>query len=337
MDRKEWLESQSAALNQAWGEFNLKFETEAECVEEIYRLGFDQSTECSGCGSTDIDRPYGSRKAKCNECRKIIWRTANTCFQGVHKVRPLLLAVYLWQQGVLLKILTLSKLARIAYSSAWGIWQKLAQVILSEMREDSQAVASAEYIELFAKHSRQTPKESHPREEEADAQGEQQRNEPQETVEEEEPDLSQQSAEARLVFDLVTERPISSADLLEQSQLHISQLNASLVMLQIGQLIEELPGEQFVKVRPQLKRLPGNIASPEVQNKITSFIEQMKWNTQHISRKYLQPYLAAYWCCMEAGSWSKAALLSACLRAQRIKLKEILAYVTPLKVKLGYL
>lgn len=53
------------------------------------------------------------------------------------------------------------------------------------------------------------------------------------------------------------------------------------------------------------------------------------------SRKYLQFFLAAYWCKTDRETWSRWSLLKACRRFRKISLEEIIAFSSPLLLKLS--
>ena len=55
---------------------------------------------------------------------------------------------------------------------------------------------------------------------------------------------------------------------------------------------------------------------------------------QGISRKYLQAYLAIFWCWIEQKCWGAGALLKACCRFRYVSTAEVMAFRTPPMVRL---
>jgi len=72
----------------------------------------------------------------------------------------------------------------------------------------------------------------------------------------------------------------------------------------------------------------------DVVEEIISSIIRIKENFHGISRKYLQPYLAMYWCVDNRRRWSFRALLQACGKHGALPAAKIEEYVTPLTVAL---
>ena len=67
---------------------------------------------------------------------------------------------------------------------------------------------------------------------------------------------------------------------------------------------------------------------------IEDFIGFIRVDYHGISRKYVQNYLAAYWCYKDRIYWPVGALLKACLKYRSISSNEIIDYVSPSIVKL---
>jgi hypothetical protein len=122
-----------------------------------------------------------------------------------------------------------------------------------------------------------------------------------------------------------------------------NELSAALTMLQLIGLVTSLPGEQFIRSPDKQSKARSNMMdqssvrsqhSAEIKTIIDEFIEFIRVDYHGISRKYVQSYLGSFWCCRDRTRWTAGELLKACLRFRRMSTKEILAYVSPIIVKL---
>ena len=118
-----------------------------------------------------------------------------------------------------------------------------------------------------------------------------------------------------------------------------NKLSAALTMLQLAGLVTSLPGEQYIRSPDKQpgayndmmhQSSVGSQHSAEIKTIIDDFIEFIRVDYHGISRKYVQNYLAAYWCYKDRTRWPVGELLKACLKFRRISSKEILAYVSPM-------
>jgi predicted transcriptional regulator len=138
----------------------------------------------------------------------------------------------------------------------------------------------------------------------------------------------------------ILDEPVSFDQLVQIIGSAAFELSAALTCLEINGLILRIAGDRYVRTNSQPQRQSAAIQrcdsklqneSETVANDICSFLGLY---FHGISRKYLQPYVAAYWCHRDRTSWSRDALKEACFRSPQISYEQILDYVTPQAVKL---
>ena len=114
----------------------------------------------------------------------------------------------------------------------------------------------------------------------------------------------------------------------------VSQVMAALTMLELEQLIEEEFGGRFKAVPKPWKSNSSENLDSTAKAIVQDFVCFLKTSLHGISRRYLQFYLARFWCLRDRISWARGKLLKACTSSNRIRKSDILKYVSPLWVKL---
>jgi hypothetical protein len=276
--------------------------------------------------------------------------------------------MWLKGQGVSCNANQLSKHAGIAPSSALGLLKKINLVINSHMQSDPLAVGvvSALFAAIYSKRSTKTPADEHPVAEQNEMEklesniAETDQNMTSKTgggvTAKEAISLigaSQLSAPAKQVLEILSKEPVHINSLCEQTNLPPSTMGSILTMLDLDGLIESRPGDLYVRgasptstgpairVSPAPKQRPffhslddePEITASSSTSNVHAFISCIKTDFQGISRKYVQLYLAGYWCHVDRGRWSFDSLLSACGNFREVSYQEILAFVSPLVVK----
>ncbi len=150
-------------LSLAWAEFNARFPTEDDCVDELCRIFCENGLlKCRYCGLSDPQRDRGDRVFRCLSCYKKTWFTAGTFFHRVRSARHWLAAIWLMERGLVLSSSKLHEVTGISQSNALNILKRIATVIQAHMDGSTQPVPSALFAQVLCKRSRETPARSHP-------------------------------------------------------------------------------------------------------------------------------------------------------------------------------
>ena len=336
------LETRVAA---SFARFNAKHSSEKDCFEEICRrASIDRILKCHHCQSTDMHKVHGERISRCRTCKKPTWAIANTFFHRIRCARAWLAAIWLMEEGLTISSFKFHKLIGIAYSSALNIFRKLTTVIHNQMDEDAIAVRSSLFSSVIGKRSSETPARQSPASEQEVI--DQQALDPSastdttttlDTAIDETPNTQEFSEVHKQVYNFLSEEPTHYDLLCQQTGLPVAELSAALAMLEIEGLVSRRGGMYSVRLTPP--RLPSAIETAGSTNSITlainakPLIKFVCSRFHRISRKYLQNYIAAYWCHKDRSHWSPGVLMEACLRFGSISYREILDYVTPAMVK----
>ncbi len=368
--------SRDEQLAIAWARFNRQFPTEKDCLEEIYKIANSrQLFRCHHCGTSAIDRGYGSRMMTCKHCKKVSWITAGTFFNRMRVAKPWLFAIRLMEDGLVISSSKLHKLTGIAQSSALDLLRKLTVVIRGQMGEDAPRVPSVLFLPVFRKRSRETPARAHPAAEQeragkneldghtdstssqhpgaaANAQdiaplnpGLSKTSSPDSRCTEVGPSengLNDCSGEGtrnlfgkyKELYDLLCDQPLHFDTMCLRMKLKAGELSATLTMMELDGLVERRAGDVYRLATDSETARTGSQSSSDTAHTATAaatiadFIECVFATWHGISRKYLQNYLAAYWCYRDRTRWQRGSLLDACLRHRIIGVREMLNYVT---------
>ena len=144
----------------------------------------------------------------------------------------------------------------------------------------------------------------------------------------------------RQVYDLLSDTPIHFDDLHARTKLPVGDLSASLTMLELAELAKGKGGNWFVRRAPKPTSQPFRqgqgeceLTNPTVML-ISAFLKLASSHWRGISRRFLQKYLALFWCHIDRMTWHGGALLEACLRFGKVSRHQLRNYVTPLLVKI---
>ncbi|MFN8655330.1 MAG: hypothetical protein U0105_03235 [Candidatus Obscuribacterales bacterium] len=324
-------------------EFNRRFPTNFHCVIELRRRATGEQDLVCQCGSGNI-KIKDDRKAECLECGEQFWLLADTFFHGIRRPRAYLLLIEMFAEGVFINTSQFQKEAQVAYSTALGIFKKLTMVIAGSMTDGAE-VPSHLFSPGFCKRSKVTPAGEHPRNEERVATPHLNPNLSVRQVDflipnpvTDESDLSDADLE---VLNVLTTDPIQFDALFERTEMSVSTLLSSLTVLELSGFVLRLSADRYA-LRPEVRtnpdddtvdsdRLPVRHAILET---VATILNWIKTSFHGISRKYLQNYLAAYWCLRDRATWNPGALARACIDADAISDQVILAYVSPPLVRM---
>ncbi len=153
----------------------------------------------------------------------------------------------------------------------------------------------------------------------------------------------QMSPQEKKVFDLLTGQEMHFDVLCQRSGLPAGEVSSLLIFLELAGHVVRRPGDYYIRTADDMSSQKCAIAArsafhagftAEVERLMVGAIKFLREHYQGISRKYLQNYLAAYWCRMDRKRWPPGSLMQACLRQGPIRDKEIRCYVSPLCVRI---
>lgn len=269
---------------------------------------------CRFCRARVDNIDVSVRAVICPSCNNKNWYTAGTFFEGIKKFRAWHALIWFEERGISISQKRFAELFKVAQSTSWKIFHAVTTVAFREMmRRNCPVVPSSEFAEVFGRRSRETPAHEHPKAEQHEAERSSA------STPEDYADLADE--EVKLLEVLSNDQPRCTDELLTLTRLPIGGVLANLVMLEMRGLTKCLPGERYVRTEPT--RAPEN---PELQQSIVCFVKRY---FGRISRKYLQNYLASFWCKTDRVTWKPGALMLACSRASKVTHRHILAYVTP--------
>ncbi len=203
----------NSRLDDYFALFKNKFPTSAHCTEKIAKLADGLGLlKCLRCGSNNnLERQFGVMYLVCRSCNKETHFFESTLFKGMKRPLAWYAAIYFSELGLLLTAHQLSTLASVNERSARLIVQKTRSVIEIHLPLNPQIKST-----VVDKH---LP-----------------------------PDLSQN---ALSVYGLISETSITFDTLMDQSKLKVTLLSSALFELEMGQLIENIPGNRFIRIEQQ--------------------------------------------------------------------------------------
>ncbi len=149
-------------------------------------------------------------------------------------------------------------------------------------------------------------------------------------------DCLQISPQEQKIYDLLAGQEHHFDILCARTGLPASEVSSLLTFLELAGHVRRLPGERYVRTvddqsrqlrddRLHTNRIRAGITA-EAEMLVERVITYVRGHYQGVSRKYLQNYLAAYWCHVDRERWYLGSLLKACFRFGRIRVDEIRAY-----------
>ncbi|MCA9801176.1 MAG: hypothetical protein KC777_04280 [Cyanobacteria bacterium HKST-UBA02] len=278
---------------------------------------------CVFCDGRDLARDRGSRVLLCRGCGKEVWLTAGSFFHRKKLLRPWLAAIWMMEHGVFINASQLKRLLNIAYSSAHYILRSLACVVEEQSSSASELVPSSVFLQIFARRSSETPAREHPREEERVLQ---EQEESHENLDNLPVDLSGLPDAQQEVYMHLAQGPLSVDHLCARTGLDAGPVMAALTMLELDGLIQQSSGVCYERVMVALQGPFSEGALKAIDGAI-GYVQRVFGG---ISRKYLQSYIASYWCSTDKRRWGPGDLLEACLRRG----DKPTIFMTPLMVRI---
>lgn len=319
--------------------FEKKFATEEVCMELLLSRLL-KSSKCKACRGNNLRRISRSRDYYCNSCGDISSLTAGTAFAGVRKAGPHLKLIWLLERGFTFNCFQIHKHLGIAYSTCLSILKKLSKVIQDKMEPLAKKVDSAAFLTLFKKRSRLTPANEHPQAEQRIANLKvHEAKKAQFNLDNTNPNLQRienLSEFDRKIYDLISKEKIHLDYILYGLNLSYDELASPLYELENKGLIERLPADYYIVREIDYSKNSENAGGERYSKKMKKRIADCKTFIREkfdgISRKYLQNYLAIFWCMHDQKTWGRNKLFEACSQSGEISLHQILMYETPLEV-----
>ncbi len=361
-------------VDKAFAEFNAKFPNKDDVeafVREMFRATNGKfRIRCRYCSYRKFKFLPGGRVLRCNKCKKETWITADTLYKNVKHVRAWVAAIWFLERGVAVSRNRFSRLLEIAYSTAWEMFKRLAIVIQSQMTMKALMVPSGYFLRALSKRSRLTPAGDDPSGEEAEAErvkavwveGASEsaatredssvsksatnyatrniRSHDQTKAKSQAPELSAAvldhlSQLEKEIYEMLGNKPLKLEFVRELTGKPAREILSAISMLEIQGLIDKCDHGYI-----QVQTAQANPDEPELSSEdlmtIAGYIKFVHRNFHGISRKYLQLFLAEYWCLMDRKRWKIDSLLRVCQRFRAIPYEEIQAYESPRLVKMKF-
>ena len=356
-------EANQDAVAELWPKFESLIPDNITALEYVLQELFEHGMIRCHCGNNSPQNfaRIDLRILGCLHCSRKIRFMANTCFRYVKQLKAWLGAIYLKERRVLVTSYRLARLCNIASATAHNIVTTLGCHIHKELElRHCDAVHTAPlalFIKVLFKRSLISRSYKHPseppdeknREAPCDSKTAQPKknrkiktftnlssdfnDRPEKFTDKEFTDTDLSDTDKQ-VFDSIRQTPTSQDSLCATTGMTAAQVSSSLVMLEISGLIQMLPGNLFARC----KRPPA----PNFASEVKESAAAIAWRAFKtigeiyggVSRKYLQLYLAAFWCHQDGTRWPEGSLLKILLRGEPIQFQEILSYVSPLTVSL---
>lgn len=317
-------------------EFNKKFPTDEACLEELQQFVTGGDFTCGSCGHHSPELTENNRCLHC-VCGARQWIFSGTFFHGIKKPRAWLAALKIRASKIKINRNQFSKLFGVAYATANDVFKKLDLVILKDSMNELPALVSTEFISVIGKRSRETPAGLLPVEE-------------QEKLDKEHAELEKSRLGSEVWEKLINDRfEDEDKESIKNLKIVYRSLKESLCFdsivdrynlktTTVMSCITKLQLKGFVSSRNPydcLAETPKKATlDKSTRSLVSSFLSFVKSTYHRISRKYLQLYLAEFWCHSEPEIWGEERILKLFKRARRIKHRDILKYVTPFNVRI---
>ncbi|MBP9092762.1 hypothetical protein KBI23_17195 [bacterium] len=322
-------------------EFSALVPDDEAALDLILQIQIQQRRLRCRCGYVfeSAARAKYERKVECNVCRKKIYFTVGTLYEGVASVRARMGAVWLMEHGAVVTSTKLKQLFGIATSTGLSIINTIG-VYIEAMRETSfdrvsENVNCPIFGEIMIKRSRITGAYEHasavPEEvsvsnvdSSADAnsgQFSESANTPD--------DLGDLDRE---VLAQISAAPISVDSICQKVNQPAGAVGAALTMLEILGHITSAPGNSFVRPTAAKRESRSTEFSPQLLEFIEAAVVNIKAIRQGVSRKYLQLYLGAFWCYLDRDFWREGVLLLVSLDSSLSPDRNLFDYESPLMV-----
>lgn len=305
---------------------------EALSLQWCCNLGF---VICGHCGHQQMTTGKIKRMYLCQNCSKEIWVTAGTFFDHVRKFRPYLATIFLYENGLLLSVSSLSKVLGISLSMAALISKKIAMLVSETLHSSKRDVPSSALSSIVCRRTIETPPRQHPVAEEVEVQ----RNLSllEEKPQKKNPGPPKLSFIESQVLELLSETPISFSDICDRLSIDCPTASSTMVFLELKELAACVPGDKYIrsiKSKQDARHIPRTSKNSNRHSLVTNrFIKFVEERYQGVGRKYLQLYVALFWIYIDRKRWGTGTILNLCARSKHVPYRKILNFITAAEVK----
>lgn len=140
----------------------------------------------------------------------------------------------------------------------------------------------------------------------------------------------------KVIYEALAESPRNFDSIVGIINESTSAISAALLHLELEGLIGIDFGGRFYRPdqREAHRDKPASTCSRAIKSGIDAVVAFLKYTNQGIARRYLELYLALFWCQLKDGCWTQGKLLTACAQAAKISDRDILSICAPIKVRL---
>lgn len=284
--------------------FNDTYKTEAECVEVLYAaFRSEDRIYCHQCQGRDVDHEVGARTIVCVECGEESYFTAGSLFHKARVIRPRLAAIWLYEQGISFSAGQFADAFDIALSSAWMMLHRISKVIHDSMRCKTEAVSSRMFVPIICKRSRETQLRQHPASEAETF-----------PIPESSTETCPLTDTEQTVLEALAAVPTDVDQICNAADLPSTEVLSALGVLEVAGLARSAGGHLYSRILNHMSMAAD--ALNEHAQKVLAHVFTFVRETFHgISFKYLECYLARYWCAFDRRRWCKPRLLKGCVQA----------------------
>jgi hypothetical protein len=313
---------------------------EETALDLILQVQIQQRRLRCKCGYVfeSATRAMYERRVKCKVCRRKIYFTVGTLYEGVANVRARLGAVWLMEHGAVVTSTKLNQLFGIATSTGLSIINSIGAFIEamrgSRFEEASERVNCPIFGEIMIKRSRISGAYEHASSvpaEVADSDVDAGTNADSGHFNQSASSSDDLGDLDRAVLALISAAPISVDSICQKVDQPAGAVGAALTMLEILGHISSIPGNSFVRPTSP-KRESCSVESPKLLEFIEAAVQNIKAIRQGVSRKYLQLYLGAFWCFFDNEFWQEGSLLLVSLDSSLSPDRNLFDYESPLMV-----
>ncbi|CAN5549068.1 hypothetical protein BH11CYA1_BH11CYA1_41950 [soil metagenome] len=353
------------ALAQLWPLFEAEIPDNETALNFVLRKLFELNLINCHCGNNSPEqfKRLDERRLECFGCARKIRFMAATRFRYVKHLKAWLGAIYLKERRVLITSYRLTRLCNIAAATAHNIVTTLSYHLHQEMEfthGDNVHTASLNaFLEVLFRRSLISASYIHPSKPpekensddspvtEKSERAKNRRQKKKKKAEEQSDSGTDESTntaadsscdelneDEKLVFEIIKQIPISQDSICKLTHLSAAQVSSALVMLELMGLINPQPGNLFTRRKKTRNHTYTNQLEESMRLLLKRAFQTIEAIYGGVSRKYLQLYLAAFWCHQDGARWKRDSLLKILLRGEPVQIQEILGYVSPLVVAL---
>lgn len=298
-------------------------------IDAMRKIAQNNVLICKNCNRATPFTTNGERSKLCIHCQKPVWVTADTMYKRARLFRPRAIIIHWKENGVIISANQAAKLLKVSNHLVNMIFKQIGIMIQSQIPENASEIETSEFIEIVSRRTLKTPADVPPADEENAVLREDESATKDRVI-----DASHNlSDNEKKVLEVLSEKAQHFDVLFEQTQLSVSDLSSTLMLLELRGWLDVLTGDKFA-----LKKKV--VACNRVQDAdkegftTTDFIYYIKDFFQGIGRKYLQPYASLRWISIDRERWPNNSLANLFASFPHISYDEILAYDTAPTIKL---